>query len=82
MRWQKESFFITDDINSLDIIFFVNSLLTTYWGAKRTSKTIKKPLDKSTVLSLFDGKKQIGFARIIGDDATFAYVCGIYTSRL
>lgn len=78
MQWQKDNCLITDDVNLLDKEFFISSLQTTYWAEKRSKETIEKSLQKSIVLSLFADKRQIGFVRIIGDDATFAYICDFY----
>ena len=78
MLWQKDNFKVTDDLNSLDQDFVISSLQRTYWAEKRLPETIKKSLQNSTNFSLFDDGRQIGYARLISDWATYAYLCDVY----
>lgn len=78
MRKTKDNFSITDDIAALDMEFAINALHNTYWADKRPQSVIEKSISNSAVISLFDGTKQIGLARIISDFATFAYICDVY----
>ena len=80
MRYIKDNFMISDDRSLLDKKFVIDALHDTYWAGKRPREAIEKSLENSTVLSLFDGIKQIGLARIISDFATYAYICDVYIS--
>jgi len=39
---------------------------------------VKDAISNSLNFGLFDGEKQIGFARFITDYSTFAYLCDVY----
>jgi GNAT superfamily N-acetyltransferase len=78
MEWVKDDYRITDDQNQADIDFVHTSLTSTYWAENRTREVVEKSLQKSVLLSLFHGDRQIGFTRIVSDDATFAWVCDVF----
>jgi len=39
---------------------------------------VVRALRHSTCFGAFDGNEQVGFARVISDHATFAYVCDVF----
>ncbi len=78
MKWDNGGYFVTDDKEVIDITFVIDSLHKTYWADSRPAETIRKSIESSVLLSLFDDKKQIGFARIVSDYATFAWICDVY----
>jgi GNAT superfamily N-acetyltransferase len=39
---------------------------------------VAKSVEGSLCFGLFDGSRQIGFARVITDRSTFAYLCDVY----
>jgi hypothetical protein len=75
MEIKKENFIITDNLSKLDFDFYVKSLKETYWASDRDIETIKKSLQYSTIISLFDGDAQVGFMRLVGDKATVVWIC-------
>jgi GNAT superfamily N-acetyltransferase len=80
MKWRKGRFWITDDPAVVDVDFVTTSLNTTYWAQERPRAVIEKSLRNSVVLSLFKDKTQIGLTRIVGDKATFAWICDVYVA--
>jgi len=78
MKWKKGEYLITDDQSWADIDFIHTSLNTTYWAENRPRAVVEKSLAKSVLLSLFKGDEQIGFTRIVSDEATFAWVCDVF----
>ena len=80
MNWEHNQYHITDSKDELNMKFFIKSLQSTYWGEGRPSQLIKKSIENSVVLSLFDKDKQIGFARIVSDFACFSWLCDVYIS--
>jgi len=63
-----------DDIKLDDVC---RLLWGVHWAANRPKKVIEKSINNSKCFSLFDGHKQVGFARVITDHATFAYVSDV-----
>lgn len=79
MEWQKENFIISTDKNKLDISF-IHSFLSekSYWAANVPIETVEKSIAHSFCLGVYDGTQQIGFARIITDQATFGYLADVF----
>lgn len=49
-----------------------------YWAKNITMEVVKKSITNSLCVGAFKNEKQIGFARIITDYATFAYLADVY----
>lgn len=78
MKWEKDEFWITDDRSRADFDFITMALNTTYWAENRAKEIIERSIANSALLSLFHQDQQIGFTRIVSDDATFAWICDVY----
>lgn len=55
--------------------FLVNE---SYWAGERTLEQTKTAIENSICFGLYSGERQIGFARVISDRATFAYVGDVF----
>jgi len=77
-EWTRGSFRITDDPAQVDLRFMTEALNTTYWAGERTYETVAKAAENSVTLTLFDGERPIGFSRMVGDGATFTWICDVY----
>jgi GNAT superfamily N-acetyltransferase len=53
-------------------------LTRSYWAEGITRERVAKSLERSLCFGLFDGARQIGFARVVTDAATFAYLGDVY----
>ncbi|OQM45819.1 GNAT family N-acetyltransferase [Anoxybacillus sp. UARK-01] len=53
-------------------------LAQSYWANQRERTTIIQSIEHSLCFSLFHGQTQIGFARVVTDGATFAYLCDVF----
>jgi GNAT superfamily N-acetyltransferase len=62
----------------LDVDAIHRVLAQTYWATGISRERVEKSLDESLCFGLFAGEKQIGFARVVTDRATFAYLCDVY----
>ncbi len=49
-----------------------------YWAQNRPLETIQKSIQNSLCFGLYDGEQQIGFARVVTDYATFAWLCDVF----
>jgi GNAT superfamily N-acetyltransferase len=70
---------ISTDPDRLDIGAIHAALDASYWAAGRPLDTIRRSIAGSLNFGLYapDGA-QVGFARIITDRATFAWLCDVY----
>jgi GNAT superfamily N-acetyltransferase len=69
---------VTCDLQYLDRDFVATFLASTYWAQDIPRDVVERSLDGSICFSLLDGSRQIGFARVISDKATFAYLCDVF----
>jgi predicted N-acetyltransferase YhbS len=77
-EFRKEKFLINTDPSQLDVAA-IHSFLTRSWWAEGISKeVVARAVANSLCFGVFDGQKQIGFARVITDFATYAYLCDDY----
>ena len=49
-----------------------------YWAKGIPMKLVKKSIKHSICFGVFVGKKQVGFARVVSDRATFAYIADVF----
>jgi GNAT superfamily N-acetyltransferase len=79
MEWQQENFIISTDKNKLDLPYIHQFLSNeSYWAEGIPFDIVKKSIENSLCLGIYDGEKQIGFARIITDEATFGYLADVF----
>jgi GNAT superfamily N-acetyltransferase len=48
-----------------------------YWANSRTAEAVEASVRGSWVFGVYDGERQVGFARAVTDRATFAWVCDV-----
>jgi len=79
MEWKNGEFSIDTDKTRLDVgaiqDFLVND---SYWAQNRTREQTERAIENSICFGLYHGTHQIGFARVVSDLATFAYVGDVY----
>lgn len=75
----KDRFCISTDEMKLDIDS-VHEFLSTkaYWCLNIPKETVRKSIENSLCFGVYDGDKQIGFARVISDFSTIAYLGDVY----
>ena len=49
-----------------------------YWAVGRSLETIRRSIENSVSFGLYEGDQQIGFARVVTDFATFAWVADVF----
>ena len=53
-------------------------LTTSYWSKNVPLETVRRALDNSLCVAVRHGDRQVGFARVVTDRATFAYLADVY----
>ena len=72
-------FKITTDKARLDLEVIHKFLSEeSYWAGERTIEQTKTAIENSICFGLYHGEKQIGFARVVSDKATFAYIGDVF----
>jgi GNAT superfamily N-acetyltransferase len=74
-----DQFEITMDKARLDIDAIHDFLSNeSYWARERTIEQTRVAIDNSICYGVYTGERQIGFARVVTDRATFAYIGDVY----
>lgn len=75
----RESFIVSDDPARLDVDAIHDYLAhDSYWAQEIPRALVERALANSLCFGLYDGSRQVGFARMITDRATFSYLCDVY----
>ena len=69
---------ITTDSQQLDLDAIHAYLRRSFWAEGIPKSTMAKAIANSLCFGLFDGPEQVGFARVVTDRATYAYLCDVY----
>jgi GNAT superfamily N-acetyltransferase len=72
-------FYIKTGKENMQIPIVGNLLRATYWANDRSDEIVEKSMLKSDCYGAFlkENDLQIGFARIVTDDATFFWLCDV-----
>lgn len=74
-----EQFYISDDKSQLDVESIHHYLSEeSYWSKGIPLKTVQDSIENSLCVGVFTNNQTIGFARIISDFATYAYLCDVF----
>lgn len=80
-RWQRGEFFISTDQGLLDFAAVEGFLGRSYWAAGRRPEVIRRSIKNSLAFGLYRGARQIGFARVVTDYATFAWLADVFVDE-
>lgn len=78
MDYQRGEFTISADKSRLDIEVIHGFLDRSYWAAGRSRETIRRSIENSLPFGVYKGEQQVGFARVITDYATFAWIADVF----
>jgi GNAT superfamily N-acetyltransferase len=75
----KKGFNISTDKDLIDFETVYNYLnIDSYWAQGISAERLKKAIENSICFGIYDQSKQAGFARVVTDKATFAYICDVF----
>ena len=78
MEWTKDDFCISTDKSKIDTAYVHQFLSTSYWAEKIPLDVVQRSINGSLCFGIYCDHQQIGFARVITDEATFAYLCDVF----
>ncbi len=82
MKWQNGEFTITDDANDLQINVIQEFLSKeSYWAKGRLLSETKTTLERSACFGMYKGREQVGFARVLTDATTIAYLADVFVLK-
>jgi GNAT superfamily N-acetyltransferase len=78
MEWSRDRFTVTTDKARLDRGAIHEFLRSSYWAENIPRSTVDRSIDGSLCFGLLEEHRQIGFARVITDCTTFAYLADVF----
>jgi len=77
-EWERDGIVASDDPDRIDMDTVYGFLRSAYWSAGIPRETVEKSIRHSLAAGLYDGARMIGFARVVTDYATFAYLGDVF----
>ena len=69
---------VSTDPGRLDLDLIHGFLSQTYWARGIPRELVERALRNSICFGLYEGERQVGFARVVTDEATFAYLADVF----
>jgi GNAT superfamily N-acetyltransferase len=69
---------VSTDKSKLNVPFIQNFLKDTYWAKNRTIETVQISIDNSLCFGIYYENEQVGFARVITDLVSIAYLMDVF----
>ena len=75
---RRDDFLVTTDPARLDLDFIHAYLVRSYWAEGIPRETVDRSIANSLCFGVYEGDIQVGFARVITDCATYAYLADVF----
>ena len=73
-----EEYKVNDDKTRLDLKLIHHQVTNSYWAKGRTFDEVKRSIDNSICYGIYLDDEQVGFARIVTDLTTVAYLMDVF----
>ena len=77
-EWTRGEFTISTDPARLNLAIIHEFLNRSYWAAGRSIERIQTSIENSLPFGVYNQDGQIGFARVITDYSTFAWIADVF----
>ena len=78
-EWRRGDYLISDDRERLDLETIHRFLSTeSYWAVGRPLEVVRRSIAGSHAFGLYRDSRQVGFARVVTDYATFAWIADVF----
>jgi len=74
----KGEYTISTDPSRLNMDVVHGYLARAFWSEDIPRDTVERAVRNSLCFALFEGAQQVGFARVVTDYATFAWICDVF----
>jgi len=78
LEWYKNDDLVSTDKEKLDVQAIHQYLTRSTWAKGIDLDTVSASIENSLNFGVYRNELQIGFARLITDYSTFAYLCDVY----
>jgi GNAT superfamily N-acetyltransferase len=76
--WRRDEFEITTDPARVDLDVVHEFLASSYWARGIPREVVERSIRHSLPFSVWTPQRQVAFARVISDRATFAYLGDVF----
>jgi GNAT superfamily N-acetyltransferase len=76
--WRRDGYLISTDASMLDLEVVHAYLSRSYWAAGVQEDVVRRSIENSLCFGVYRGEEQAGFARVVTDRATFAYLADVF----
>ena len=77
-EWRRDGFTISTDPSRLDRDTIHEFLADSYWAKEIPREIVDRSIEGALCFGLYENARQVGFARVITDLATFAYLADVF----
>ena len=78
MNFIKDRFNISAEKEKMDIDLIHSFLTQSYWAEGISKEIVRRSIEGALCFGVFENDRQVGFARMITDRATFAYLADVF----
>jgi GNAT superfamily N-acetyltransferase len=78
METRRDGFSISDDPSRVDRALVHEFLRGSYWARGIPRETVDRSIENALCFGIYEGERQVGFARVISDYTTFAYLADVF----
>lgn len=79
MERRRGQYLISTDKARLDVALIHEYLSqVSYWAQGRPRHTVEQSIAASMCFGVYEDSQQVGFARVVTDGATFAWLCDVF----
>ena len=75
---RRDRYLVTTDKTKLDLQVIHGFLRRSYWAAGIPIEVVERSIRNSLTFGLFYDEEQVGFARVVTDRATLAYLADVF----
>ncbi|HKD82380.1 MAG TPA: GNAT family N-acetyltransferase [Candidatus Angelobacter sp.] len=76
--WSRGEFEISSDPARIDLRAVHEFLTNSYWAKGIPMETVRRSIENALCFGIYQNTRQIGFARVVTDRATFAYLADVF----
>jgi GNAT superfamily N-acetyltransferase len=77
-EWRRAGYLISTDKERLNVELVHEFLKDSYWASGIPEEVVRRSIENSLVFGVYTGDEQVGFARVVTDYATFAYLADVF----
>ena len=78
LEWRHGEYVVSTDASRLDLDVVHGYLKRSYWAEGVPLDVVRRSVENSLAFGMYRDSEQVGFARVITDRATFAYLADVF----